>query len=116
MQPKASRIRISAGLAGLIAIAVWSGPPVLWGEEKVEPAKTPAVPAPAKVVVELGGEVRATTSDSDHTSKFEEHRDVPKGIILKTFELQLEDANRPFRFDLRGLDLTQRDQKATVNF
>ena len=83
-------------------------------QEDSKPEKGGNIPGVAKAVVELGGEIRATTGD--RASKLEEHRDIPKGVILKSFELRLEDANRPYRFDVRGLDLTQRDQKATVGF
>jgi MtrB/PioB family decaheme-associated outer membrane protein len=103
-------------LIGLATVLMWSAPAKLAGEEKPVPAKPSSIPAPAKVTIEVGGEFSDTSSEDDHSSKFEEHRDIPKGVILRSFELQLEDANRPFRFDLRGTDLTQRDQKATAGF
>lgn len=103
-------------LAVVIVGLFWPGPAAVFGEEK-EPASTSArVPGVAKLTVEVGGEYSGTTSESDHTSKFEEHRDIPKDLILPRFELVVEDDNRPFRFALQGTDLMQRDQKATARF
>ncbi len=88
--------------------------PRLFGQETAKPAKASVIPGIAKVAVEVGGEVRSVTGA--HNSKFEEHRDIPKGVILRSFDLRLEDPSRPYRLLLRGFDLTQRDQTAIAGF
>lgn len=110
----AKGLALSRVLVAAAVLILLIAPMQLVGQEDPKPTKPAGIPGLAKMEAEVGGEVRSVTGG--HNSKFEEHRDIPQGVIFRDFDLRLEDPARPYRLDLRGFDLTRRDQTATVGF
>jgi hypothetical protein len=64
--------------------------------------------------VEIGAQARDT--QGGHPAKFEEVRDVPKGIFVQKFRLEFNSADSPYSFAARGYELRERDQRFTLDF
>src|SRR5580765_127196 len=62
--------------------------------------------------VETGAQLREV--QGGHTAKFEEVRDIPKGLFVQKFRLEFKSADSPYFFDVRGLELRELDQRFTV--
>jgi hypothetical protein len=63
--------------------------------------------------VEVGAQVRDTTGD--HPAKFQEVRDVPKGIFIQNLRLDFNRADSPYFLSLRGYELRERDQQVSAS-
>ncbi|MBA2733432.1 MAG: MtrB/PioB family outer membrane beta-barrel protein [Acidobacteria bacterium] len=50
-----------------------------------------------------------------HSTKFEEARDVPKGLFVQKLKLDFNSADSPYFFALRGFDIRERDQRFTLD-
>lgn len=64
-------------------------------------------------VVEVGAQLRDTTGD--HPAKFQEVRDVPKGIFIQNLRLDFNRADSPYFLSLRGYELRERDQQVSAS-
>ena len=88
--------------------------PHTWGQapEKKKKAKPKAQTSNIHGIVEIGAQVRPV--QGGHTAKFEEVRDVPKGIFVQKLKLDFNSADSPYVFRLRGFELRERDQRVTA--
>ena len=82
--------------------------------EKPKPKAKPKKKTPPKFhgTVEIGGRLRDTTGD--HPAKFQEVRDVPKGLYVQTLSLDYNSVDSPFLFRMRGLEIRESDQRFTL--
>ena len=62
--------------------------------------------------IEVGA--RAVDIQGGHTAKFEEVRDVPKGLLVPKFRLDFKSDDSPYFFTLKGLEIRETDQRFTV--
>ncbi|HEV8587540.1 MAG TPA: MtrB/PioB family outer membrane beta-barrel protein [Pyrinomonadaceae bacterium] len=63
--------------------------------------------------VEFGAQ--AQDIQGGHTAKFEEVRDVPKGIFVQKLKLDFTRADSPYFLRFKGLEIRERDQRFTVD-
>jgi MtrB/PioB family decaheme-associated outer membrane protein len=102
-----TRDRIRTGLRTPIAFLVLFGAAGLAPSLAQEAAETRA-----EVTV---GPQHYVDEERRHSAKFEEYRDVPNGFVAE--RLLFEWVPKPgFFFDVRGFDVSQRDQKIGVRF
>src|SRR5215207_9013346 len=59
--------------------------------------------------VEIGAQFRDI--QGGHTAKFEEVRDVPKGLFVQKLSLDIDSDESPYFIRLRGFELRERDQR-----
>src|SRR5258708_37663727 len=59
--------------------------------------------------LEFGG--RLIDLDGNKPAKFQETRQVPKGLYLRNINLDFENANSPLVFRFEGLEIRERDQR-----
>ncbi|MCA1709057.1 MAG: MtrB/PioB family outer membrane beta-barrel protein, partial [Actinobacteria bacterium] len=76
------------------------------------PDKTQTLPK-FQGTVEIGGQIRDT--QGGHDAKFEEVRDVPKGIFIQKLKLDFKSADSPYFLALRGFEIRERDQRFTLD-
>jgi hypothetical protein len=60
-------------------------------------------------IVEIGAQLRHV--QGGHTAKFEEVRDVPKGLFVQKLSLDIDSEESPYFIRLRGFELRERDQR-----
>jgi hypothetical protein len=64
--------------------------------------------------IEFGAQLRDT--QGGHTAKFQEVRDVPKGIFIQNLKLDFNSADSPYWLAIRGYEIRERDQRIGLNF
>ncbi|MGQ0761322.1 MAG: MtrB/PioB family outer membrane beta-barrel protein [Acidobacteriota bacterium] len=64
--------------------------------------------------IEFGAQFRDL--QGGHTAKFEEVRDVPRGIFIQNLRLDFNRADSPYRLAIRGYELRERDQRITADW
>ena len=62
-----------------------------------------------KGTVETGFRFREV--DGDRPGKFEENREVPKSVFVRSFHLNFDTIDSPFFVDLKALEIGERDQR-----
>ena len=83
----------------LVLIALLSG----WAcAQETRPPRNPL-----STTVEIGAQVRLV--DGSKTFGIEQHRDVPRGAIMRRLDFQYLSEGNPLRFTFRSFDLFQRD-------
>ena len=75
----------------------------------------PKTETPRRVhgTIEFGAQF--TDRQGGHDAKFEEVRDVPKGIFIQNLRLNFNSAGSPYSFAIRGYELRERDQRVTLD-
>jgi len=79
---------------------------------RATPKPKPKQPLTITGTVEIGAQLR--DSQGAYTSKFEEVRDVPKGLFIQNLKLDLDSVDSPYFIRFRGLELRERDQRITL--
>jgi len=69
---------------------------------------------PFRGTLQFGGQF--TDVQGAHTGKFEEYKDVPRGIFLEALRFDFNNANSHYSFAARGYEIRERDQRVTVEF
>lgn len=93
--------------------------PHVWGQTpetpkpRATPKPKPKQPLKITGTVEIGAQIRKT--QGAYTSKFEEVRDVPKGLFVQNLKLDLDSVDSPYFIRFRGLELRERDQRITLD-
>lgn len=64
-------------------------------------------PPPTSTTVEIGGATRQVSGDK--TFGLEQHRDIPRGLIMRRFDFQYLTQGNPTRFSFWSYDLFQKD-------
>lgn len=82
-------------------------------DKKQTPPDKTQTPSEFQTTVEIGAQVRHT--QGGHSAKFEEVRDVPKGLFIQNLKLDFRSADSPYIFSLRGLEIRERDQRFTLD-
>ena len=77
------------------------------------PKPKPKQPLKLTGTVEIGAQLRET--QGAYTEKFEEARDVPKGLFVQNLKLDLDSVDSPYFLRFRGLELRERDQRVTLD-
>lgn len=85
------------------ALLAWMVSPALGQEEN-----------PWRFSLELGGQVKEVSGE--RSSKFEEYRDVENGAVVDEASLSFEAPDSPWRFELSGVNLARRDERATLSW
>ena len=87
--------------------------PQVWAQTpKKDEAKT-ETPRDLHGTIEFGAQL--VDRQGGHDAKFEETRNVPKGIFIQNLRLIFNSANSPFSLIIRGYELRERDQRVTVD-
>ena len=73
---------------------------------RATPKPTPKQPLGLSGTVEIGAQLRETQGAYD--SKFEEARDVPKGLFIQNLKLNLDSVDSAYFVRFRGLELRER--------
>ncbi len=77
--------------------------------KKAAPKKQKGFFESIRGTLEFGG--RLIDLDGDKPAKFQETRQVPKGLYLRNINLDFENANSPLFFRFEGLEIRERDQR-----
>jgi hypothetical protein len=106
-------LRIEFAFIAFISALLFT--PYVWGQAPEKDKKQPQTKTPSKIhaTVEIGGQIRDT--QGGHPAKFQEVRDVPKGLFVQKLRLDFTSADSPYFFALRGLELRERDQRFTAD-
>jgi MtrB/PioB family decaheme-associated outer membrane protein len=121
------RLAIKSAFGLALIAATFCAAPQVWAQQNLD-SKTddqgaqkqpePKKPAPKKQkgffesirgTLEFGG--RLIDLDGDKPAKFQETRQVPKGLYLRNINLDFENANSPLFFRFEGLEIRERDQR-----
>src|SRR5262245_35631027 len=63
--------------------------------------------------IEFGAQI--VDRQGSHDAKFEEVRDIPKGIFIQNLRLSFNSADSPYSLAIRGYELRERDQRVTAD-
>ena len=86
------------------------------GQTPDKDKSSPRTESPSNIhgTVEFGGQVREI--QGGHNAKFEEVRDVPKGIFIKNLRLDFNSAGSPYILAVKGHELRERDQRVSADW
>ncbi|MGH9967244.1 MAG: MtrB/PioB family outer membrane beta-barrel protein [Pyrinomonadaceae bacterium] len=93
-----------------VACAMWAllFTPYACGQDKPQTETTKV-----EGTVEIGGQIRDV--QGGHTAKFEEVRDVAKGLVIPKLRLSFDFGDSPYFLTVKGLEIRERDQRFTVD-
>ena len=104
-------------IAFVVAALLFTTP--VWGQTpetpRPRPTPKPKPKQPLKITgtVEIGAQIRET--QGAYTAKFEEVRDVPKGLFVQNLKLDLDSVDSPYFIRFRGTELRELDQRITLD-
>ncbi len=100
-------------LACVISVLLFT--PHARGQDPDKDKTKPKTQAPLELsgMVEFGAQFRKL--QGGHNAKFEEVRDVPKGLYIKRLKLNFDSPGSPYSFALRGFEIRERDQRFTFD-
>ena len=76
--------------------------------------KKKETPSKLHFTIEFGAQL--TDTEGSHAAKFEETRDVPKGLHVQNFRLDYNPADSPDSLTVRGYEVRERDQRFTFDW
>ncbi|MDQ3819670.1 MAG: MtrB/PioB family outer membrane beta-barrel protein, partial [Acidobacteriota bacterium] len=108
-------LRISSVFIACVISALLFAPHA-WAQTTQKEKTKPKKKTPPKIhtIVEVGAQTRDT--QGGHPAKFQEVRDVPKGIFVQKLGLDLNSADSPYSLSLRGFELRERDQRISADW
>ncbi len=71
-------------------------------------------PSPWQFSLQLGSQFKDVSGE--RSSKFEEYQDVEDGAVVDQAALRFENPASPWRFELSGVNLTRRDERASLSW
>lgn len=116
IQPKRLKpsLRVKpAFIACVISVLLFAPPAQGQKTDKDKNKKKAQPPAKVHVTVEAGAQTRDTTGD--HPAKFQEVRDVPRGLFVQKLSLDFNPANSPYSIKAKGYEIRERDQRFTFD-
>ena len=104
-------------IACVISVLLFT--PYVWGQtpETPKPRATPKPKAkqPLKITGKVEFGVRLREIQGANTDKFQEVRDVPKGVYVQNLKLDYDSVDSPYFVRFRGLEIRETDQRFTLD-
>ena len=101
-----------AFIAGVIFTSL---PLSVWGQTTDKDKSKQSAQTPKKIHVEIEFGAQGWAEQGSHPAKFEEVRDVPKGLFVQKLRLNFISADSPYFFAVTGDEIRERDQRFTVD-